>query len=122
MKRISKRLFGALAPCGLLLALLLSGGQAAAVTLTIGTASGQVGDTVALPVMVTGLVEDVRAYEMEMTLTSIYGQCVGINTTGTLSASWSVSYLSGVSTVTWAGASAAPSLAFSAAAAMPLRL
>ncbi len=108
MKRISNRLLRALVPGGLLLVLLLAGGPAVAVTVTIGTASGQVGDTVALPLTVTGLVEDIRAYEIEVTWYQNRAQCVGINTAGTLSAGWSVTEQINTSSVSIVGASAAP--------------
>jgi len=108
MKRISKCLLRALAPAAIMLALLLTGGPVVAVTITIGSASGQVGDTVALPITITGLTEDVRAYELDVSWWFQRGQCVGINTTGTLSEFWSVSQLSGSGTVTVAGASATP--------------
>jgi Bacterial Ig-like domain (group 2)/Cohesin domain/FlgD Ig-like domain len=108
MKRISKRLFRRLAPCGLLLALLLTGGLANAVTFTIGTTSGQVGDVVSLPVTVTGLAEDIRAFEMDISWYSGYALCVGVNTAGTLTSTWSVSDNISPSSLTVAGASASP--------------
>ncbi len=108
MKRLSKYLRRALAPGGLLLVLLLAGGPARAVTLTIGAATGQVGDTVSLPVTVSGLTEDVRACELEINWYFQYAQCVGVNTVGTLSDGWNVSQSIGSGTVTVAGASALP--------------
>ncbi len=79
--------------------------SAAAVTLDVGTAAGQVGDTVQLPVYITGLADDVRAFEMHLTWSGTYAQCVGVTTVGTVSEGWAVSFLPGSGQVTVAGAS-----------------
>lgn len=93
---------------GLLLALLVSAVPSVAVTITVGTSSGQVGDTVILPVTITDLTEDVWSFEIDLGWYFVYAQCVGVSTTGTLSDGWSVSLLSESGSVTVAGAAASP--------------
>ncbi len=108
MKYIKNRLLNMLLLCGLILPLLFSGGEAVAVTFTIGSASGMVGDTVSLPVTVTDLSEDIWSYEVDISWYHLYANCIGINTTGTLSENWSVSDNPDVGTISVTGASAMP--------------
>jgi len=80
-----------------------------AVTLTVGTASGQVGDTVELPVTLSELGPDqIYSFELDFSWSSSYATCVGISTTGTLASAWVTHDLPGSGTVTVTGAGASP--------------
>ncbi len=101
------------APAALLTAALLLGllapALAVAVTLDLGAALGQVGDTVELPVEVIGLGGDtIWSFEMDISWYTSYATCVGVITAGTLSETWLVNHLPGNGTVTVTGAGGMP--------------
>jgi len=95
---------------GLVLALLLAGtGTAGAVTLDLGTAAGQVGDTVLLPIDLSGIGGDViYSCDFEITWSGAYAQFAGVQTPGTLSDGWMVITDGGYGTASVAAAGIVP--------------
>ena len=80
-------------------------------TLDLGTGSGQVGDTVLLPVELIDLGGDsVWSYELDLHWSTYYLELVGVSTVGTLSSSWLVNYQTtpGYATISAAGGTALP--------------
>jgi|GEM_PF-4306988 len=105
MKTLSKTLLLTAWLC----ALLGLTGLAGAATLTVGTASGQVGDTVEVPVDLSGLGGDtVWSVEMDLTWYGLVAQCVGVVTAGTLTESWLVDFSPGSGTLTVSAAGGVP--------------
>lgn len=98
-------------PAGPLLALLLllAATPAAAVTLDAGTATGQTGTVVEVPVELSGLGSDsIVSYEFELRWSAGYAEFAFVNPTGTLSDGWLISAHAGDGAVRVAAAGFVP--------------